>query len=117
MPAVLPLIDRCYIGTTAAPTGGEPRAVHSYATGAPVKCFVMKETPGESGNGSQVHMDAVRISFRRDAGVVASTRIQVYRRLRQALGTNEYYEVIGAPQQIRNRLIAVCKRTTARSAK
>lgn len=113
---LMPLYDRCYLGTQAATGGyGEPRAAYTYSATA-TRCLVINPAPSEAGDGTQLPTDGVRIAFRRDSGVTASTRVRVYRRLRQTLATAEDYIVDGAPRLVRGRLVAVCRRTTAGSA-
>lgn len=117
MPPILYLTDRCYLGTQSTPTGRNARAGITYDTDTTVRCLVMNPTPGETSQGSQVPTDGVRIAFREDSGITGRTRVQVIRRLHKTLATPERYEVMGDPRMVRNRLIAVCKRTTAGSAK
>lgn len=116
MAALLPLTDRCYLGTVGTPSYGEPRAAYTYDTDTAVRCAVMNEVSGEDGHGLQIPRGMTRIAFRDDSGVVASTRVQVYRRLRQALAASEYYTVEGQPKLVRGRLIATCKRTDGMDA-
>lgn len=116
MAALMPLNDRCYLGTTGSPSNGEPRTTTTYDTETAVRCAVMNEQPAEDGQGLQLPLDMVRIAFRRDSGVTAAHRVQVYKRLRQTLGSSEYYIVQGAPRLVRGRLIATCKRTNGRDA-
>lgn len=116
MPCLMPLNDRCYIGTPGTPANGEPRAAYSYATGTAVRCAVMNETAAEDNHGLQIPRGMVRVAFRLDSGIVAGSRIQVYRRLRQTLASAEYYSIEGEPRRVRGRLIAPCKRTNAQDA-
>jgi hypothetical protein len=113
MAALMPLNDRCYIGTSGAPAYGEPRSGYTYDTDTAVRCAVMNEIAGEDAHGLQIPRGMVRVAFRTDSGIVAGSRIQVYRRLRQTLAASEYYSVEGEPRRVRGRLIAPCKRTNA----
>lgn len=116
MPPLMPLYDRCYIGTQGATGGyGEPRAAYTFSDTLS-RCLVIDPGPAEDSNGQQLPLDGVRIAFRTDSGVTAASRIRVTRRLRQTLATAEDYEVQGAPRRVRGRLVAMCKRTSARSA-
>ncbi len=117
MPALLPLTDRCYLGTQSATAGyGEPRGTYSYSE-TETRCAVINPVSAEDSAGMQLPMGTMRIAFRRDAGVTAATRVQVIRRLRQTLAEAEFYTVMGEPRNVRGRLIAECSRTTGRSAK
>lgn len=116
MPGRLPLADSCYLGTQAATAGyGEPRAAYSYSATA-TRCLVIAPNPAEDSTGLQLPKDAVRIAFRVDSGVTAATRVRVTRRLRATLSPVEDYIVTGAPRLVRGRLVAVCQRTSTRSA-
>lgn len=117
MPALLPLTDRCYLGTQGNTAGyGEPRAAHSYSA-TETRCAVINPVSAEDAAGMQLPMGTMRIAFRRDSGVAADTRVKVTRRLRQTLAEAEFYTVQGEPRNVRGRLIAECARTTDRSAK
>ena len=112
----MPLSDRCYLGTQAATAGyGEPRAAYTYS-GTVTRCLVIAPNPAEDNTGLQLPKDGVRIAFRTDSGVVAASRVRVTRRLRETLATAEDYIVTGAPRLVRGRLVAVCQRTSTRSA-
>lgn len=112
----MPLYDRCYLGAQAATGGyGEPRAGYTYSDTS-TRCLVIDPGPAEVGAGLQLPADAVKIAFRVDSGVVAASRVKVTRRIRQTLGTAEEYVVTGAPRRVRGRLVAVCQRTSTRSA-
>jgi hypothetical protein len=115
MAILMPLYDRCNLGTQAATTFGEPRAAYTYS-GTSTRCLVINPAPGEDPHGLQLPIGAVKIAFRMDSGVKADTRIRVTRRLRKTLATPEDYTVTGDPRMIRGRLVATCKQTNNRDS-
>lgn len=116
MAALMPLYDKCYLGTAGSTGGyGEPRAAYTYSA-TPTRCLVIDHQPSEDTQGIQLPADMVRIAFHKSAGVVASTRVRVYRRLRTTLATAIDYIVDGEPRLVRGRLVARCRRTNTRDA-
>lgn len=97
MPPRKHMRDACKIGARDAVTSG-PRPTQTWTYGSAIRCrFVRNEATREVMDGTEVASTDVAFHLPADTTVSANGRIQLTERNNAALGTPEYFKVIGEP--------------------
>lgn len=105
------MLDTCKVGTySAGSQTGPDIAAPSYSYGSAIACGFDAGASDETDDGGQVTMTDAVIRLPIATTVNGTDRIQLTHRHGEALGTAEYYRILGEPRRGVSALVCQVKR-------